>query len=63
MGAGVVPKEITTGRFDLAGLATIPIDEPWALRTLVLAVRDRASLPPATRLLVDYLLKPEPRKA
>jgi len=63
MGAGVVPQEITAGRFDLAGLAVVPIDEPWALRTLVLAVRDRASLPPATRLLVDYLLKPGSRDA
>ncbi len=56
MGVGVVPSEITKGRFDPASLAVVPLDEPWADRPLVLGVRDRASLPPATRLLVDYLL-------
>jgi DNA-binding transcriptional LysR family regulator len=63
MGVGVVPQEITNGRFQPAGLAAVPIDEPWAHRMLVLAVRDRVSLPPATRLLVDYLLKPEASNA
>jgi DNA-binding transcriptional LysR family regulator len=63
MGVGVVPQEITAGRFNPANLAVVPLDEPWAERTLVLAVRDRVSLPPATRLLVEYLLKPEAHKA
>lgn len=61
MGVGVVPLEITHGRFDPSNLAAVPLDEPWALRTLVLAVRNRASLPPATRLLVDHLLAAETR--
>ena len=61
MGVGVVPLEITDGRFDPSNLAAIPLDEPWAQRTLVLAVRNRASLPPATRLLVDHLLPTEVR--
>ena len=56
MGVGVVPREITNGRLSLGDLVAVPLAEPWAHRTLVLAVRDRASLPPATRLLVDHLL-------
>jgi len=58
MGVGVVPMEIIDGRTGMDSLVAVPLDEPWAHRTLVLAVRDRASLPPATRLLVDYLLSP-----
>jgi len=55
MGIGIVPQEITQGR--LAGLVAIPLVESWAHRTLMLAVRDRAALPPATRLLVNHLLR------
>ena len=57
MGVGIVPLEITGSRAGLGDLCAIPLDEPWAPRTLVLAVRNRASLPPATRLMVDHLLK------
>lgn len=56
MGVGVVPLQITSGRLTLGDLVAVPLEEPWAHRTLMLAVRDRASLPPATRLLVDHLL-------
>jgi DNA-binding transcriptional LysR family regulator len=62
MGVGVVPLEITGGRIGLNDVVAVPLDEPWAQRTLVLAVRDRTALPPATRLLVDYLLDAEARK-
>jgi DNA-binding transcriptional LysR family regulator len=58
MGVGVVPLEITSGRLGLGELVAVPLDEPWAHRMLMLAVRDRASLPPATRLLVEHLLVP-----
>lgn len=56
MGIGVVPQEIIHGRLGNGELVGIPLEEPWAHRTLMLAMRDRASLPPAARLLVDYLL-------
>jgi len=58
MGVGVVPLEITGGRLGLGELVAVPLDEPWAQRALLLAVRDRTSLPPATRLLVEHLLAP-----
>jgi DNA-binding transcriptional LysR family regulator len=60
MGIGVVPQEIIEGRLGNGDLVGIPLEEPWAHRTLMLAVRDRASLPPAARLLVDHLLKSKP---
>jgi DNA-binding transcriptional LysR family regulator len=58
MGIGIVPQEITRGRIRLDDLAAVRVDEPWARRTLMLAVRDRAALPAAARLLVDHLLDP-----
>ena len=60
MGIGVVPQEIIDGRQGNGDLVGIPLEEPWAHRTLVLAVRDGASLPAAARLLVDHLLKATP---
>ena len=55
MGVGVVPFEIIQPRLADTGLVAIPLDEPWVRRPLVLGVRDPASLPPATQLLLDHL--------
>ncbi len=55
MGVGVVPLEIVEPRLAETGLVAIRLDEPWIRRPLVLGVRDPASLPPATRLLLDHL--------
>lgn len=55
MGVGVVPQEIVEPRLAETGLVAIKLDEPWIKRPLVLGVRDPASLPPATRLLLDHL--------
>jgi DNA-binding transcriptional LysR family regulator len=55
MGLGVVPLEIIRDRYGLEKFVTIPLDEPWAQRPLVMGVRDYASLPPVTRMLVDHL--------
>jgi DNA-binding transcriptional LysR family regulator len=55
MGVGVVPLEIVEPRLVETGLVAIRLDEPWIRRPLVLGVRDPASLPPATRLLLDHL--------
>jgi hypothetical protein len=51
-----VPQEITAGRLGDGDLLAIPLEEPWAHRTLMLAVRDSKALPPAARLLMDHLL-------
>jgi hypothetical protein len=50
-----VPLEIIQPRLADTGLVAIPLDENWTRRPLVLGVRDPASLPPATRLLLDHL--------
>lgn len=55
MGVGVVPFEIIQPRLADTGLVAITLDEPWTRRPLVLGVRDPASLPPATQLLLDHL--------
>ena len=55
LGVGVVPMEITKDRAALGRLVRVPLQEPWAHRTLVMGMRDRATLLPATRLLVDFL--------
>jgi DNA-binding transcriptional LysR family regulator len=62
MGIGIVPQEITGGRLRLDDLVAVRLDEPWAHRTLMLAMRDRASLPAAVRLLVEHLLEPKPTR-
>ncbi len=55
MGVGVAPREIVESRMGTAGVVTVPLDEAWARRPLVLGVRDVRSLPPATRMLLDHL--------
>lgn len=55
MGVGIVPMEIARPRLQENGLVAIDLDERWARRPLVLGIRDRASLSPASRLLLDYL--------
>ena len=41
----------------LAGIAAIPLAEPWAVRRLDLCVQDMAALPAAARLLVEHLTR------
>jgi DNA-binding transcriptional LysR family regulator len=55
MGVGIVPLEIVRGRYGVDSLVTIPLDESWVRRELVMGVRDYKSLPPVTKLLVDHL--------
>jgi hypothetical protein len=51
----VVPLEIIRDRSGMEKFVAIPLDESWARRELVMAVRNYKSLPPVTRLLVDHL--------
>ena len=50
-----MPLEIVRGRYGVDSLVTVPLDESWARRELVMGVRDYKSLPPVTKLLVDHL--------
>ena len=42
------------------GLATVPLTDPWALRQIVLCLRERDALPAPARAFLDHLL---PRRA
>jgi DNA-binding transcriptional LysR family regulator len=57
MGLSIVPFEITRHRYGLEKFVILALDEPWARRELVMAVRDYKSLPPVTKMLVDHLRK------
>lgn len=56
LGIGVLPRRVAD--FFVKGLDLVKcgLDEPWAHRQLVLAVRAYKDLDPAARLLVDHLL-------
>jgi DNA-binding transcriptional LysR family regulator len=55
MGVGIVPLEIVRDRYGVDSLVTVPLEEPWARRELVIGVRDYKSLPSVTKLLVEHL--------
>jgi len=63
MGIGIVPQEIIAGRLGLGALVAVPLNEAWAYRTLMLGVRNLASLPSAARLLADHLRASPPATA
>lgn len=56
LGIGVLPRRIADFFAKGLGLVICGLDEPWAHRQLVLAVRSYRDLDPAARLMVDHLL-------
>jgi DNA-binding transcriptional LysR family regulator len=55
IGIGFLPEVVARRYADTLAIAVVELDEPWAARTLRLCVRAYAALPPAARLLVDFL--------
>lgn len=55
LGVAIMPELVAQTYRASLKLATVPLDEPWATRHLDVCVLDMASLPPASRLLVDHL--------
>jgi DNA-binding transcriptional LysR family regulator len=55
MGVGVLPLQVFEAMGRQLGLAAVALNEDWAARSLVIAVRDSASLSPVSRLLFDHL--------
>lgn len=51
----VVPREIAESYASGFDLRVIPLTDPWARRRFAVCFRDMASLPPAARLLVEFL--------
>lgn len=60
LGVGVVPLRACTGQIAALGLAAIPIEDPWAVRQLLLASRDPRLLSPPAQMLRDHLLAAAP---
>ncbi len=58
LGVGLLPSRAFALMQGLGRLAAVPLDEPWAHRTLVLVARDFAALPASARLLAEHLAPP-----
>lgn len=55
MGIGILPQKAYELFGRSLGLQAVPLTDEWAVRRLVLVVRDEASLSPVSRLLFEYL--------
>ena len=55
LGVSVVPLEIGRRAAFGADIALVPIADAWAERRFAICFRDVATLPPASRRLVDHL--------
>lgn len=55
LGLSIIPREIAEPYAATFGLKVVPLTDPWAARRFAICFRDRATLPRAAALLVDYL--------
>lgn len=55
LGIAVLPFGAVEPYLDAANLAMVPLDEPWATRDLLLAVRDLGAVSPQTAALIATL--------
>ncbi|EPX86796.1 LysR substrate-binding domain-containing protein [Salipiger mucosus] len=55
LGIAILPFGAVEGFLEQGSVDMIPIDEPWATRELLIAVRDREALPPQTDALLKTL--------
>jgi DNA-binding transcriptional LysR family regulator len=62
MGVGVLPDKVYQLMGRPLGLVGLPLEDDWAERSLVLAVRDVDALSPVSRLLFDHLRTVEARE-
>ncbi len=56
LGIAVLPYGAAEPYLESTELSLIPLDEPWATRTLNLAVRDEKAITRSTQALIDHLL-------
>lgn len=56
LGLTIVPREVVEPIYASFGVRVIPLTDSWAQRRFAICFRDEASLSPAAKLLVDYLL-------
>lgn len=57
LGIGILPAAVAARAVASQGLAMRSLDEPWAVRPLMVCARDRAHLSYAARLFLDHLLE------
>jgi DNA-binding transcriptional LysR family regulator len=57
LGLAIVPREVVEPVSASFGVQVIPLTDSWAQRRFAICFRDEASLSPAARLLVDYLVR------
>ncbi len=55
LGLAVLPREAAEPAAKAAGLAMVPLTEPWAVRRFAICTRPERLLSAATRLLVEHL--------
>ncbi|NMZ38707.1 LysR family transcriptional regulator [Pseudomonas proteolytica] len=55
MGIGILPQKAYELFGRSLGLQAVPLTDEWAVRRLLLVVRDEAALSPVSRLLFEYL--------
>jgi DNA-binding transcriptional LysR family regulator len=58
LGIAVLPDAAVQPHLQSMGLACLPLADAWALRGLLIGVRDLAALPRPVRLLLDHLRLP-----
>ncbi|KJK20942.1 LysR family transcriptional regulator [Burkholderiaceae bacterium 16] len=57
LGLTIVPREVVEPVSASFGLQVVPLTDNWAQRRFAICFRDEASLSPAAKLLVDYLVR------
>lgn len=55
LGIGVLPRGSVVPYLQVEGLVAVPLDEPWATRTLTVATRERHLMTRVGRLLAEHL--------
>ena len=55
VGLGIVPDTTAQRAARTMAIATVDLDDPWALRDLTLCIRSLDELPPSARQLVEHL--------
>jgi DNA-binding transcriptional LysR family regulator len=57
LGIGVLPIQACAAQIQAMGLVAIPLNESWAQRKLLLAIREGSTLSPPATLLREHLLQ------
>ena len=60
LGISLVPPPVLDAFTSAAGLVSVPLQEAWAERQLLVCVRDRGALPISARLMVEHLTRQDP---